>query len=33
MTDLRLVCRVPPGAYTGGTEICKVGTVEKGFMA
>ena len=33
MTDLRLVCRVPRGAYTEGTEICKVGTVEKGFMA
>jgi hypothetical protein len=26
-------CRVPRGAYTEGTEICKVGTVEKGFMA
>lgn len=33
MMDLRLVCRVPQGAYTEGTEICKVGTVEKGFMA
>ena len=33
MIDLRLVCRVPRGAYTEGTEICKVGTVEKGFMA